>query len=167
MRKNSTRAILLLIGIVGLIAFCWIKFSGSTSGPVALGLQSYTNASAVIGITNRSSYQFDYVVMVERKIGGEWPKGLSPGTRILPNQFGRLGPGQVTNLTIPVMVYAPPYPWRISVFCNRPPVRPTSARFKASFWARRLGMGTLSHKLLGERSKQVQASTPEMEQWEK
>src|SRR5262249_24364939 len=131
MRKKSMLKILALIGGLSLVFFCWIELSGGSTGPIALGLQSYTNTCAVVGITNHSVHQFNYVVMVERKMGSEWPKGLAVGTIIPQNQFGSLSPGQHTNLTVPVMVYAPPYPWRISVFCNRPAVQPNSLRFKA------------------------------------
>ena len=156
--------VLVLIAVVGVIAFCCIVVSGPASEPIGLGLQSYTNASAVVRITNRSFYQFNYVVVSERKIGGEWPKGLRVGTSIPADQFGSLCPGQLTNLTIPLMVYAPPYPWRISVFCTRHPVQPNSLRFKAGAWALNLGMRKLAHTLLGGDSKQIQASTQEMEQ---
>jgi hypothetical protein len=167
MRKKTTATTLSLTVIAAVIAFCWIKFSRPTSGRVALGLQSYTNASAVVWITNRSFYQVDFLVMVERKIGGEWPTGYVAGTRIPANQFGSLRPRQLTNLTIPVMVYAPPYPWRVSVFYTRPPANPNSLRFKASVLAFRLGMRKLCHKLRAGDLEQRQVSTPEMEQWEK
>ncbi len=170
MRKNTMVAALPLTAIVSLIALCWIKLSGpsssQTSRPIALGLQNYTNASAVVGITNRSFDELNYVVMVERKIGAQWPNYV-PGTRISVSQLGGLRPGQFTNLTIAVMVYAPPYPWRVSVFCTRAPVKPNSLRAKAGFLASKLGMRKLSHKLWGEDFKQIQVSTPEMEQWEK
>jgi hypothetical protein len=154
--------------LLACIAICWIRLSGPTGGPIAFGLQSYTNACAVVGITNRSAYQFHYVVMTERKIGGEWPQGLQKGARIPEGQFGSLRPGQLTNLTIPVMVYVPPYPWRVSIFYSKQASIPNSLRFKASFLALKLGMRKLSHKLLGGGDfEQIQASTPETEQWEK
>jgi hypothetical protein len=167
MRKNSTLTVLALVAVVGLVAFCWIALSGQASGPIAFGLQSYTNTSAVVGITNRSIHQFNYVVMVERRIGGEWPKELRPGTIIPAHQFGSLCPGQFTNLTIPMMVYAPPYPWRVSVFCNRLPLQPNSLRFKTGLLALRFGMRKLAQELWGANFKQIQVSTKEMQQWER
>lgn len=173
MRKNSPLIILPFIAVVGLVAFCWIALSSRASGPILLGLQSYTNASAVVGITNGSVHQFHYEVMVERKIGGEWPKGLRPGTIVPQHQCGSLCPAQSTNLTIPIMVYAPPYPWRVSVFCNREApvqpnyVQPNSLRYKTGFLALRLGMRKLAHELFGPNFKQIQVSTQEMQQWER
>lgn len=167
MRKTTVAAALSLTLIAGLTTWCWIKLSGPTSGPIAFGLQSYTNACAVVGITNHSFYQFHYVVMKERKIGGRWPKGLEPGKGIPKGQFGSLLPGQLTNLTIPVMVYVPPYPWRVSVFYSQQAAQTNPLRFKASLWALKLGMRKFSQKLWGGNFKQIQASTPEMEQWEK
>jgi hypothetical protein len=165
MRKNSTLTVLALVAVAVASCFCWIAHYCQASGPIAFGLQSYTNTSAVVGITNRSIHQFNYVVMVERRIGGEWPKGLKAGTIIPEHQFGSLCPGQFTNLTIPVMVYAPPYPWRVSVFCNRAPVQPNSLRFKTGLLALRFGMRKLAQELWGANFKQIQVSTREMQQW--
>jgi len=152
---------------MGLIAFCCSKLPSPGADPIVLGLQSYTNAVAVIGITNRSFHQFDCAVMVERKIGGEWPKGLGPGTILPPNQVVHLSARQQTNMTIPVLVYAPPYPWRISAFCGRPPVQMSSLRFRLGILALKFRMRNLARTLLGDNARQIQASTPEVEQWEK
>jgi hypothetical protein len=167
MRKNTTLTLLAFVFVVGLVALCWLALCAQASGPIALGLQSYTNSSTVVGITNRSSDQLSYVVMVERKIGGEWPKGLKPGTIIPEHQFGSLCPGQFTNLTLPVMVYTPPYPWRVTVFSRRPSIQLNSLRFKIGLLARRFGMRKLTRELWGANSRQIQASTKEMQQWER
>jgi len=122
MRRKPKIAVLAITGVGCLVAFWVVLMLAPTSESVRLSLQSYTNATARITIRNQSSRPFSYLVLVERKIGGKWPDGLALGTRIPENQSGSLGGGQRTNLTIPVMVYAPPYPWRISVFCwiNQP-----------------------------------------------
>ncbi len=161
--EKSRLGVLALVAVMGLAALCWIALYGQSNGPIAFGLQSYTNNSALVGITNRGVRQLSYVVMVERKIGSKWPEGLKPGTIIPEHQFGSLGPGQFTNLTIPVMVYSPPYPWRVSVFFNRPPVQPSSLRFKAGFLALRFGMRKLAQELWGGNVRQIRVSTKEME----
>jgi hypothetical protein len=166
MHKGAVLLFLLVTAVLGVVAVWLIKLSAPT-GLIGFGLQSYTNTSAIVGITNRSFHQFNYILMVERKIGSSWPKGLLPGTIIPDHQFGTLGPGQFTNLTLPVMVYAPPQPWRISVFCNRPPIQPNSGRFKTGLLAFRLGMRKLAQELWGENFKGIQVSTTEMQQWEK
>jgi hypothetical protein len=131
-------------------------------------VQSYTNASAVISVKNQSSLTFDYTVIVEHKIGGKWPNGLALGTMLEPNQTGTLSPGQQRNLTVPVMVYAPPYPWRISVFCweNLPLPNATSFRVKCILWLIRLHMPKLAQKL-AIKQERFQVSSPQMEQYEK
>jgi len=156
--------VLVLVPVLGLLAaLCWIALHAQSKGPIAFGLQSYTNHSALVGITNRGVRQFSYVVLVERKIGNKWPEGLKPGTIIPDHQFGSLAPGQFTNLTIPVMVYAPPYPWRVSAFFNRPPVQPGSPRFKAGLLALRFRMRKLAQELLGGTVREIQVSTKEMD----
>jgi hypothetical protein len=169
MQSKSKLAVLSLVGAVGLVSSLVVLILVPTSDPMKVTLQSYTNACAVIAIKNQSSACFNYIAMVERKIGGNWPKGLAPGTSIPDHQFGSLGPGQQANLTVPVLVYAPSYPWRISVFGSRPRplVQVNSVRFRAGLWCAVHGLRNVSHKLLGGGFKQVQVSTPEMEQWEK
>jgi hypothetical protein len=167
MRRNRKLAILALAAVVGLAALSVGTILAPTSGPIRLTLQSYTNASAVITVKNQSSRQLEYVVIVERKIGGKWPEGLAPGTNIPDHQFGTLAPGELTNLTVQVMVFAPSYPWRISVFCTGPPVQPNSWRANTAFWLWNHGFPRISRTLFRPNSKQIQASTPEMQQWEK
>ena len=66
---------------------------------------------------------------------------------------------------VPVMVYVPPYPWRISVFYYRPYDQPNELGLSADFWLTKLGMPNLSRKLWVSTTKRV--STAEMEQWQK
>ena len=168
MRRDSKFTVLALVGVAVLVGLAAVIMSGTATGPVRLTLQSYTNATAVITIKNQGSLPFDYyAVMAERKIGGRWPEGLVPGTIINKNQTGSLGAGQQINLTIPVMVYAPPQPWRISVFCwrNQPIAAFNSSRFKCILWLNKLHMSRLSQKLV--EPKMVQVSSPQMEQYEK
>ena len=138
MRRNFKITILLLIGIAGLISFAVIRLLGPTSAMVGLGLQSYTNASAVVAVTNLSCFQIDYVLKVERKSKEGWPKyeaGIPLGNDA--GQTGVLYPKHVSMVTVPAMVYAPPYPWRLSIFCyrrSRTP-SPNTIRFKTGLWA--------------------------------
>jgi hypothetical protein len=167
MPRNRKLAILALAAIVGLAAFLVHMMLTPASDPLSLTLQSYTNASAVITIKNQSSLHLDYAVMVERKFGDKWPEGLAPGTTIPQHQLGSLDAGQHTNLNIEVMVHAPPCPWRISVFCIGPPTQQTSVRAKAALWLWNHDFPKIAHTLFRPGSKQIQVSTPEMEQREK
>ena len=170
MPTNSQIGILSVISIVGLIAFALAKLSFSTSSPIGLRLESYSNACARVTVSNRSRLQFDYVLKVERKTLNGWPKyegGLPVGAD--SGESGTLYPGQVTTLSVPVMVYAPPYPLRVSIFCWDPDqsakigFQPSTMRFKAGLWLQRLHMRKLAQKLWGE-FKVVQVSAPQMEQ---
>jgi hypothetical protein len=165
-RKHRIKAALLLIVTMGLIAFCCTKFSGPTTDPIVLGLQSYTNAVAIVGITNHSSHEFDCWVFAERKIGDKW-QGLNLGTSFPANQIVHLSARQQTNMTVPVLVYAPPYPWRISAFCSRAQVQTGSLRFRVGILALNFKMPKLAQTLLGGNIRRIQASTPETQQWEK
>jgi hypothetical protein len=167
MQSKSKLAVLALVGCVGLVISLVVLILAPASGPVKVTLQSYTNACALITIKNQSSASFNYIAMVERKIGGNWPKGLAPGTILPDHQFGTLGPGQHSNLTVPVLVYAPSDPWRISVFCSRPPVQLNPVRFRAGLWCATHGLRNVSNKLFGVDFKEIQVSTLEMEQWQK
>jgi hypothetical protein len=140
---------------------------GSRSWPIGLGLQSYTNGSAVVTLTNLSRRKVDYVWVVERRTAHSWPKyehNFPVG--IDSRQIGILKPRQVSELAVPVMVYAPPCPWRVSVFCYRNPAGPNTARGKAGLWFMRHGMARLARKAIGE-FRSVQVPGPEMEQLEK
>ncbi len=168
MRNKQIVAVLSIIAMLALIAFCLAYVAPPGPGPIALGLQSYTNNSAVVGITNRSRiHQFDYFAIVQRKTASEWPGGSPVGIITSSHQSGVLGPGQFTNLTLRVMTYAPPCPWRVSVFCNPPRVMPNSLRFRAGLFALRLGAPKFAQKLFGGDFQQIQLSTAEMQQWEK
>jgi len=168
MRRNSKLTILSLTVILGLIAFSLIKQTTSASGPIGLGIQSYTNACAVVTVTNLSRLPFDYSLKVERKTKDGWPnyKGGIP-VGLDSGDHGVLPPRKVTTLTMPVMVYAPPCPWRVSIFCYRNPPPPnTTIRYKVSCWLVRLHMQNLARKLWGQ-LEVVQVTGPQMEQWEK
>jgi hypothetical protein len=167
MQRKSKLAVLLLAGLAGLIGCLVVWILVPPSDPVKMALQSYTNGCAVIGIKNQTSAPFNYFALVERKIGGKWPEGWAIGTIIPDHQLGSLGAGQHTNLTIPVLLYAPSYPWRISVFCSRPAAPPNLARLRTAVWFSEHGLRKISHKLLAGDFTQIQVSTPEMEQREK
>ena len=158
-----------LIAVVGVIAFYWFKVSVPPNGPISLGLQSYTNACAVITVTNRSNIQFDHGLMVERKPKSGWPRQWPIGT--VWHEHGTLRPG-ITTLTMPVMVYVPPRPWRISMYCSPPdaPFKVNHIQQSAAFLVYKLGMRKLSLKVLmwGQAARKgISVSTPEVEQWQK
>lgn len=171
MLKNSKVAILSLTAVVGALALYWVTVAARISRPIGLGLRSYTNACAVITVTNASRIHYDYVLMVERKTQAGWPKGWPIG--IPAHQAGSLRPAEVATLTVPVMVHAPPYPWRISLYCTSPlpppkmgPVRATAVE---CFYKLGLRKFSLKVAVWGRRPvpNSIQVSTQEMEQWEK
>jgi hypothetical protein len=158
---------LAVIGLGGLIAFSFVKFSRRTSCAIGLGVKSYTNCAAVVSFTNRSDLRLDFVLKVERKGKHGWPvypAGIPMGTDF--GQSGRLNPGEVFTAPVPVMVYAPPCPWRVSVFYYKPVVPPSGLRRKAVHWLLRLHLPKLTHKVV-EEFKPMQVSSAEMEQWQK
>jgi hypothetical protein len=165
MSKKSKLALLPTAGIVGGVGVLVVLLLISKPGnPVTVTLQSYTNGCVVLTLKNQTSVSFNYVEKVERRIDGEWPEipeGLMPGVRLPAN----LAPGQQTNLTIPVNPY-PLCPWRISVFCSRPPIQANSVRYRAGVWCWNHGLPNVSRKLLRV-NKPMQISTPEMAQSEK
>jgi hypothetical protein len=163
MRRNSKITIPLIAAIVGLSAFALVMLSAPSPGMIGLGIQSYTNACAVVTVTNLSGVQIDYLLAVERKITKDWPSYHGRIPHNIIRQTGVLRPREVSTLTVPVMVYAPPYPWRLSLFCSKPPTNPSAIRVKAGLWLLVLHMPKLAHKVLGER-KVVQVSGPQMEQ---
>jgi len=165
--RPSIVTVLSVGAVAGAAVAAFILSRGSGSWPIRLGLRSYTKGSAVVTLTNPSRRKVDYVWTVERRTAATWPKyehGFPVG--VDSRQSGRLEPGQVLELTVPVMVYAPPCPWRFSVFCFRNPANPNTARYKAGLWFMRHGMLRLARKAIGELSV-VQVSGPEMEQYEK
>ena len=166
MPRAHKLAVLLLTGIVGLIILAVVKLSVPAPGMVGLGLQSYTNACAVFTVTNLTAFQINYFLTVERKFASGWPNHPEGRPHITNPQTGVLRPREVSTVTVPVMTYAPPYPWRLSIFCYRPPPNPSGFRFKAGLWLLMLHMPNLAKKLFGE-SKVVQVSGPQMEQWER
>jgi hypothetical protein len=152
-----------LLGVVGLVAFWFIKLAALKPAPIALAVRSYTNARAVIVVTNLGDSNVEYILKVERKIDS-WPTyrqriPVGPDS----GQPGLLRPREVLTLTVPVMVYAPPYPWRVTFFCCKNAPGPNATRSKAGVWLLRLGMPGLAKKVMGE-FKVVRVSGPQMEQ---
>jgi len=164
MQRKSKLAALLIAAIVGFVGLLVVLVSNSTSGPGDPG-KSYAailhKRCAIIAIKNQTSTSLTYFATVERKISGKWHEGSA-------SFAANLGPGQQTNLTMIVMVYAPSYPWRISVFADRTPVpvQVNSMRFRAGVWCSKHDLLDISHKLLGA-FEPIQISTQEMAQWEK
>jgi len=167
-RASLALTILSLASVLGLITCAVITLSTPTAelSPIGIGLQSYTNACAVFNVTNLSRSQIKYVLKVEHKTMNDWPKYGSSIPQIHDPQMGVLLPQQVTNLTVPVMVYAPPYPWRLSIFCLNGPMSQSTLRFKTGLWALRLHLPKLARKLLGGPGgpQIVQVSGPEVPQ---
>jgi hypothetical protein len=162
MGRNSKRSALLLGAIAVLIACLFIKRPPGTPEPIGIGIQSYTNACASVTITNLSFSPLDYVVKVERKAWNDWP--VYNG--VVPVGFGRVGvlqPAEVTNMFLPVMVYAPARPWRVSVFCYRNTPGPNTIRYKAGTFLLGLRMPKLAQKVWGK-VELIQVSGQQMEQ---
>ena len=162
---RTSRIIFMWLGALASAALCGLIISsGSASQQIGLGLQNYARASATVTISNLSDSKVDYVLKVERKIGDTWPKyqhGMPFGTD--SGQPGSLGPGQSLTSTLPVMVYAPPTPWRVSIFCQWSAPGPNTTRFKAGLWLLRLRMQRLARKAFGE-PRIVQISGLQMDQ---
>ena len=135
---------------------------------LGLGLQNYTNAWAIFTVTNLTGYQIHYLLTVERKITNDWPNYRGRIPNMIDPQTGVLAPKQVSTLTVPVMVYAPPYPWRLSVFCWRHNTtsipNPNTIRSRAAFWLLRIHQAKLAQKVLFDKVEIVQVSGPQMEQ---
>jgi hypothetical protein len=161
--RRYLKAAALIFGVLSLlVALALYLLSSDPPVPLALQLQSYTNATAVYTVKNLGNSEIHYFLTVERKITNEWPRyGDFP--HIMNPQTGVLLPKQVSTVTVPVMVYAPPYPWRVSIFCYKPP----SFRMKSRVWLIRHGMGRLVRPLRADDAKLIQVSSPEMEQREK
>ena len=168
MHRNSKLAILLLAGLAGLIIFAIVRLSAPARGMIGLGLQSYTNACAIFTVTNLGDSQIDYVLTVERKITNDWPNYQGRVPHIMNSQSGILAPKQVSTGTVPVMVYAPPYPWRLSVFCWRHQTTPNpnrnTMRFRAGLWLLRVHQPKLAQKFLFDKAAIAQVVGPQMEQ---
>jgi hypothetical protein len=166
MSKNFTLFCLSIIAVVAVIAVYWVNGWASSNASITLGLRSYTNATAVITVTNRSNVQFDYGMLVERKPKGGWPTELPIGTLFLDH--GTVPPG-VTTLTVPVMVHVPPLPWRISMFCTLPPgaIKVNPIPQAAAQVLYKLGLKKLSLKVAirdYRRRGRILVSTPEVGQ---
>jgi hypothetical protein len=168
---NSKAGILSVICIVWLIVFALAKLTLSSSGPVDLSVENYSHALANVKVRNRSSSQLDYVLKVERKTLKGWPKytGGIPVGEDRCEESGSLYPGQVKTMSVPVMVYAPACPFRVSIFCWNPDhsaktgFQSGSLRFKAGLWLKQLHMPRLAQMMWGG-FKVLEVSGPEMEQ---
>src|SRR5436190_16284374 len=71
MITNGKVKIACLIGVVGLVAFWFTKLAAPKPAPIALVVRSYTNACAVIVVTNLGDFKVEYILKVERKIN-DW-----------------------------------------------------------------------------------------------
>jgi|SRR6266853_848592 len=122
-----------LLGSVLILAgFATVKAWFPSHSPVGFGIQSYTNSCAVVIVTNLTRESLKYIVKVEHKVAKGWPvyqAGFPVG--IDYGQDGTLPPRGSTNLTLQVLTYAPPCPWRVSVFCCWNAPGPNTMRFKA------------------------------------
>jgi hypothetical protein len=148
-----------------------VRLSAPSTGVITLGLQSYTNACAVITVTNRSSIQFEYGLMVERKLEDGFPTKWPIGIPF--HEHGTLLPG-ITTLTVPVMVYVPPSPLRISIYCPPPaasapiklnPITKTAGRVFLKLRMTNLALRAWTWGL-PRRDEGIRVSTAEVEQWE-
>src|SRR2546423_4184983 len=74
--------------------------------PVALGLQSHAHSRAVVCLTNLTRSQWQYLVNVERKTAHGWPNKKSFPVGAYGGESGVLASGQVTNVSLPLFVYA-------------------------------------------------------------
>ena len=161
---KCSRFILSVGALICAAGFVLIMAWAPTGPPIGIGLSSYTNGVAVITLTNLSSSKLDYILKVERKTGMSWPtypQGVPLGTD--SGQSGSLGPKQVSALTVQVMIYAPPCPWRASVFCYKNQTNLNSTRLKVHFWLMRHRMPKLAFKAFDE-PKVVQVIGPQIEQ---
>ena len=111
--------LILLVVVAGAAAVSVLLPQLAARGKIAFGLQSYAQGSAVFMITNTSRVPVEYTVKVEHKDYRGWPDYLG---KILPhappeglNSPCVIAPGQVSTCRVPVAVYAPACPWRLSV----------------------------------------------------
>lgn len=164
MRPVSKLAVVVL-GALALAAVLLLTVRGTSARrPIGFGLQSYAKGQATVTITNLTRSKLDYVLKVERKTGDHWPTyehGIPLGTA--SGKPGSLEPGQVSTVDVDVMVYAPPCPFRVSVFCCMNAPGPDTTRFKAGLWLMKFHVHELAQKAFGE-FKVVQVSGPQMEQ---
>ena len=163
MPKKSKLAVLLIAGIVVVVGLLVVLLLNPTrSVPVKVTLQAYTNECAAVTIENQTSVSFNYGAAIERKLEGKWSEYLGATAISADFQSGFLRPGQQTNLTISVSVYAPSRPWRITV-SYRPPIPVKSMRFRAADWCAQHGLRYVSRQLL-KGYNPIWISTPEMAQ---
>jgi hypothetical protein len=169
MSRASKLTILIFVGFVALLIFLLTKRSAPVPGPVTLAIQSYTNARAVVILTNLTRSRLSYTLKVKHKTLSEWPK-YATGVQLVnyPDQYGTLGPNEVSMLSVPVMVYVPPYPWRLSLFSYNSSQSRNRIQITAHLWLLKLHLRKLALKLFGDgKPRVVQFSSPQMEQAEK
>ena len=110
---------ILLVVVAGIAAVLVVLPRLAARGKIAFGLQSYAHGTAVFMITNTSRVPVEYTVTVEHKGYRGWPDYLGKVLPHAPPEGFRspclIAPGQVSTCTVPVAVYAPPCPWRLSV----------------------------------------------------
>jgi hypothetical protein len=116
--SRSSKSILLVV-VAGIAAVLVVLPLLAARGKIAFGLQSYAHGSAVFMITNTSRVPVEYTVTVEHRDYRGWPDYLGKvAPHAPPEGFsspGLVAPGQVSTCTVPVAVYAPACPWRLSV----------------------------------------------------
>src|SRR5690242_12466456 len=151
MHRNFKLCLSLLFGVLTVAVVVTVVSLPTIPDPVSLGIQNYTNAQAVVTVTNLTRRPIDYVVKIEHQYANGWPKypgGIPMGTDIGPPRA--LRPGESTNLLLSVMTYAPACPWRVSIFCYWNPPGPKSLRFKVGRWLFRLHIPSLARKVSGQ-----------------
>jgi hypothetical protein len=162
--KSSVVTILLLAVIVGAIGLAWVQLMAPASSLIALGVKRYTNISATVSLTNQTRVEVNYFFKVERKDKDGWPRyqtEMPLGFRS-DGQSGALSPGEFRTLPVQVTVYAPPCPWRVSVFCCKSQ-NTNTIRFRAGLLLARLHIPRLAKGMWGN-IKAIQISSPEMPQ---
>ena len=116
----STKWKAILVALVaGIVAILVMLPLLAARGRIAFGLQSYARGSAVFVVTNTSRVPVEYTVAVEHKDSRGWPDYLGKVPPHAPPQgFNSpciIAAGQVSTCTVPVAVYTPACPWRLSV----------------------------------------------------
>jgi hypothetical protein len=163
MHKSSVLTILSLAVIVGVIGLAWVQLTAPTSRLIALGVKRYTNISATVSLTNQARVEVNYFFKVECKDKDDWPRYEAeiPFGFHSDTQWGALSPGEFRTLPVRVIVYAPPCPWRVSVFCYNSQMNTNTIRFRAGLLFAKLHMPRLARDIWGRR-KAVRISSPEM-----
>ena len=154
-----------VVGIVLVLISSTVWPSYPAQAAVGIGLGTYTNACVQITVTNLNRFPIEYVVTVERNRGTGWPDYTGA---VLPYHRPAgtspiILPMQKSSFTEPVLVYAPPCAWRVSVAFCRSLSRLDSVRYRISDLLDRHGLSVGA--LRPSNSPRVfVASGPEMEQ---